>query len=334
MNDNDIQNITRVNMDTISILKQFVDTYCDGTQLKDLIGGEAGVKLSKIREVSKHIMSCCESLLPLISDEKAKPHEYERNPNFPVSKTASEQLVYDSCKTIDCNIYWHNWELNEDHPLSNTKYCLEDYNGHKIKDENGKYIEYKGHGESIYLLSSIRKLCKESNYGSGYKPYFSYKDMRFDEDDITGDITKDVLSLMYHILYDHCVQKAFFRHKIERKNKNKIISFIEEDLESNSSSLNIVILRECIVRVKMTIFLRIFQGSCCSGRSIDRGHWSEIQNLCRLIDKMSAYKYSLEIPDDEDEDIEEEQEKEIVNFIGHKRSSNNSRNTDFKIMKK
>lgn len=370
---NDIENVTRVNMDTISILKQFVDTYCEGTQLNDLIDGEADVKLSTVREVSKYIMSCCENLLPLISDEKAKPHEYKYNTDFPVYKIANEKFVYDSCKTIDCNIYWHSWEFNEDHPLTNVKYYIEDDNGHKIKDKYGEYIEYEGHGESIYLLSSIRKLCKESNYSREYNPYFSYKDIGFDKNNIIGDIpnvylhdeslwknleprilhlhcvvnsyygpvkadsskivsqirTKrcgnsktgvhDVLTLMYHMLYDHCVQKAFFRNRIERKNKHKMVSFIEEDLKSNSSSLNIVILRECIVRVKMAIFLRIFQGSCCSGRVIDKRHWSEIQNLCRLVDKMSAYKYSLENPGDEDEDIEETQEKEIVNFIGNKK---------------
>ena len=375
MNDDDeIINATRFNMNTIEILKQFVDTYCDGTHLNSLIDGKPIEKFLKTQEVSTSIMNCCEKLLPLLSDEKAKPHEYSPISELTGSDYASEMLVYEACKTINSNKYWHNWKSTEDHPRSKETYYLKDSNGESLTDENGKIIEYKGHGESIYLLSSIRKLCKESNYGHEYKPHFSYTDDGFDENDITGDIPKnmlnnesmwknfkprrlhshcivnayhgpvsdekskivsqfrtrrcgnsvtggvtDVLSLMYHMLYDHCVIKPFFRDKIERKNKNKMKRFIEEDLKKHSSSLIIIILRECIVRVKMSIFLRLFEGSCCSGRVIDKNHWSQIQKMCRFIDKMSEYKFELENPGDEDENIEEEEEE--IQFIGHKRRS-------------
>ena len=138
---------------------------------------------------------------------------------------------------------------------------------------------------------------------------------------------KDVIALMYHILYDYCVEGFIFRTNIKNKkmkNKKKdenvmklnvkMLGFIKDDLSAYVPSLKIVILSECIVRVKMTLFLRILQLVCCLGESeIDNYHWNPLQRLCEFLDNMYIYKSELyyeNIDGDEDDDEDEDEDED------------------------
>jgi len=302
-----------MNKEIESSLRNFIDKYCDTDELDDLYDDDDIIKkLPKIKEVATSIMNFCDKLAP--ETNRIESRKFPFNSDIGLA-SFTKRFLFESCLTINSKIYWRQWEKRGDtcgmnHPgIVQLKTDINDICLRSNKGERQPHM-YIDDGSDIEKLDNSLSEPRRLN---AYCPINHYHGNRSQTDSTVvsqirpktcqnkdpkkkGTMT-DVPVIMYHALFDHCVQNfALRKNLMKTKNRESFREIIREDLETIESHvpLKYIILDECIIRVKMTMFLRFFHAICCTGKKdIDDQHESAIITLSYLMDSMEYVKDEL-----------------------------------------
>ena len=304
-----------MNEEIESSLRNFTDQYCDTDELDDLYDDDDNdiiKRLPKTKEVATSIMSFCDKLAP--ETDRIETRKFTFNSDIGLA-SFTKRFLFESCLTINSKIYWRQWEekgdtCGMDHPgIVRLKehinaICLRSNEGEK---QQHMYID------NGFDITKLDNSLPESRRVNAYCPVNHYHGVRSQKDSTivsqirsktcqnkdpkkTGTMS-DVPVIMYHALFDRCVENfAFRKDLIKTRNRKYFREIIREDLETIESyiPLKYIILDECIIRVKMTMFLRIFHAICCTGKKdIDDKHKSPLITLSFLMDSMEFVKDEL-----------------------------------------
>ena len=301
-----------MNKEIEASLRNFITTYCETDEFDDLYNDDIINRLPKIKQVATSIMNFCDKLAP--GENKIEPREFTFKSDIGLA-SFTKRFLYESCLTIRSNIYWRQWEergdtCGMDHP--GIVKIIEYINEICLKSNAGERKQHM-YMDDGFDIEKLDNSLLEPRRLNAYCPINHYHGVRSLQDSTIvsqirskgcqnkdpkkkGKMT-DVPPIMYHALFDHCVQNFAFRKNLMRtQNRNSFREIIREDLETIESyiPLQYVIIDECIIRVKMTIFLRIFYALCCTkDKIIDHAHKVPIITLSYLMDGMEYIKNEI-----------------------------------------
>lgn len=301
-------------------LRKFITKFCNGNTDK------MTSDVNQVREVSIYIMNFCDKLIPSTGHFSPSSIDPIVLPNDTAAKNRLRSDVMIACKTITTNKYWSEWELREgdgEHQLAvemknRVIQLCKDSNDETVKQEI-MYTDLNFDEDNLTPSDKIERRMHEYCPLNGYfgpqskdneNKISQIRTMNCFNKNVKKNSRTAVLVVMHHLLYDYCVERYAFRKNLSTK-KN-IPAKIDEDIGMYDTLSKLMIINEMMIRIKMSIFLRIFEGVCCNFQEVDGSHWDRIIKMTRLMDGLFKARIKEEVNRSNEEENRMENEAEAI----------------------